>query len=338
MNKKSLSTIVVTLIIILISLVAVGMVWVVVSNLLKGGAEQTTTGMGSLFINLELQKVQAEANGDLSIIVKRNVGAGDLSGIYFLISDGTNQKGIQKDASLTELGSQTFTILSSEISDLVGVKEVSIAPVIKSGSGKGTVGNVLDTYDNSEEYDIIFLNNLISDPLFKSHSYWTSTWVADSVELKEAGVNFIPSAKIDTTSNIQVYSDYVPVNPNKKYRFTLWIKQSNTDSTLYLGYDAYNSAKTEINSYNSGGTAGQNYYFWYGDVTPSNGWKKITGYIMPCTPTTWTNPSDTTLKNYRMDCSTAFLRMRFLNYDAPTYGTGIGTAAGYALPRIEEIE
>jgi len=38
-NKRGLSTIVVTLIIILISLVAVGIVWVVVNNLIKGEQE-----------------------------------------------------------------------------------------------------------------------------------------------------------------------------------------------------------------------------------------------------------------------------------------------------------
>ena len=348
MEKRGLSTIVATLILILLSLVAVGIVWVAVSNILKSGSEQANTGASSFLINLELQKVQVEANGDLSIFVKRNVGKGDLSGVYFLVSDGTNQKGIPKDANLVELGSQSFTLSSSEIAGLglAGIKEVSIAPIIKSGSGKGTIGNVLathvlTTYDNSREYNTIFLNNLITDPLFTSHSYWTGTWVVDSVALEEAELELVSSAKINVTnSSVQVYSDYVPVDPNKKYRFTLWIKQSSTNSHLYFGYDVYNSTKTEINSYNSAGTALNNYYFWNGDVTPSNSWKKITSYIMPCTPTTWTNPSDATGVNYRMDCSTAFLKMRFLNYGgSPTYGTGIGSiTAWYALPRIEEVE
>jgi len=121
----------------------------------------------------------------------------------------------------------------------------------------------------------------------------------------------------------------------------LWIKQSNTDSSLYFGFDSYNSAKTEISAKESSSSpvigSSTNYYFWYGDILPSNTWRKITGYIFPCNQPTWTNPSDTTYSNYYMDCSTAYLRIRFLNYDAPPYGTSIGTTAWYALPRIEEV-
>ncbi len=149
-NRRGLSAIVVTLILILLSLVAVGIVWAVVNNIIQGRSEEASTEFGQFFVNLELEKVQIDPNGDLTITVKRGVGEGEVSGIYFVISDGTNSEVIQKDAEVsgvgTELGEQTFTILSSEITGLTDIKEISIAPVSKSESGKATIGNIADTY------------------------------------------------------------------------------------------------------------------------------------------------------------------------------------------------
>ena len=45
-NKRGLSTIVVTLILVVLSLVAVGVVWAVISNLLKTGEQQSTSSFG----------------------------------------------------------------------------------------------------------------------------------------------------------------------------------------------------------------------------------------------------------------------------------------------------
>ena len=338
-NNRGISAIIVTLLMIVLSLVAVGVVWVVISNVLSSGTEQVSSGVGQLLLNLKIEKVQVESNGDVSVTVKRSSGAGEISGINLIVSDGVNSQVIKKDSTLQELGTQTFTITSSELTNLGFVKDVSIAPLTKDSSGKETVGNAVDKFDNGAKYDLIFENNLILDPLFKKISYWTpGQWTGEFVDLsEEAKTGVINSAKIYALSqNIPVFSDYVPVNPNKKYKFTLWIREDNTNSQLYYGFYAYNSAKTQINSYKSDGTGSTNYYFWNGDLSPSNSWKKITGYIMPCIPTTWTNPPDTTLSNYRMDCSTAYLRMRFYNYDGPEYATEGGTTAWYAIPRIEE--
>ena len=48
-DKRGLSTIVVTLILIVLSLVAVGVVWVVVSNLLNTGTQQANFQFGTFF-------------------------------------------------------------------------------------------------------------------------------------------------------------------------------------------------------------------------------------------------------------------------------------------------
>ena len=56
-NKRGLSTIVVTLIIVLLSLVAVGIVWVVVRNILVGGAAGAQTQSECTYVNVDASGV-----------------------------------------------------------------------------------------------------------------------------------------------------------------------------------------------------------------------------------------------------------------------------------------
>jgi hypothetical protein len=152
-NKRGLSSIVTTLIIIVLSLVAVGGVWVVVSNVLKSGTQQASFQFGTLFLDLKIDKVLFDSNGNPSILVSRGNGDGDLSAIDFIISDGTNSQVIKKTTSLSPLGSQTFTFTSSDLGNIGIVKEISIAPVINSG-GTDQIGSKVDT-KNFETLDII---------------------------------------------------------------------------------------------------------------------------------------------------------------------------------------
>jgi hypothetical protein len=145
-DKKGLSTIVVTLLLIVLSLVAVGAVWLVVANVLKSGTQQTTSSVGQLFLSLEVQNVNMKSNGDVDVTVQRNTGAGDLKEINFIVSDGTNSKVIKKPTTLQELGAQTFTLAYSELG-AIAIKEISVAPITADSSGQETVGNSLDNYD-----------------------------------------------------------------------------------------------------------------------------------------------------------------------------------------------
>jgi hypothetical protein len=139
MKKRGLSTIVVTLILIVVSLVAVGVVWFVVSNILKSGGEQASSSFGQLFISLKLNSVYINPNGTVDVSVTRNSGAGGLTGINFLVSDGVNTKVIQKDTTIQELNTNIFSINPSELGNVGIVKEISIVPLVDS-----SVGNVAD--------------------------------------------------------------------------------------------------------------------------------------------------------------------------------------------------
>ncbi len=146
-NKRGMSTVVTTLLIILLSIIAIGVVWVVVKNILsKGEEDMTLTG---ITLNLEIQKASIAGN-TLYVIVHRNSGEGNLVGINFVIGDGENSVVVRRNTNLPQLGTQTFTFsISNELSTLVGdIKTIAIAPIYETSAGKEKVGEIVDSTDS----------------------------------------------------------------------------------------------------------------------------------------------------------------------------------------------
>ncbi|HTY44337.1 MAG TPA: fibrinogen-like YCDxxxxGGGW domain-containing protein, partial [Patescibacteria group bacterium] len=146
-DNKGIADVIVTIVIVGLALAALAIVGVVISNIVKSGTQQVSTQYGQMFISLKLQNVNLKQNGDVDITVTRNTGTGTLTGINFVISDGTNNKVIKKSTNLTELDTNTFTLNSSDIGTM-GIKTISIAPITGS-NGQQSTGNIIDTYDVS---------------------------------------------------------------------------------------------------------------------------------------------------------------------------------------------
>ncbi len=147
MSKRGLSTIITTLIMILLTLVAVGMIWLVVMNILKSSAEDIN--IGKFTIDLDIKSVQID-NNNVMIKIKRNVGAGEISGLKFAVSDGFNISVYEETTNIKELEEKTY-ILNY---DGGLVKSVSIAPILKTSSGKEKTGNIIAEKEFSN-YDVV---------------------------------------------------------------------------------------------------------------------------------------------------------------------------------------
>jgi len=143
MNKRGMSLVVTTLIIILLAIVAVGIVWVVVKNIISKGKEDIS--LTGLTLDLEILKASVdEDTRTLSVTVKRKSGEGDLIGINFVISDGDNSVVVRKDTTLEELETKTFTFDLDTLA--VGeITSISIASIYETSSGKETIGDIKDT-------------------------------------------------------------------------------------------------------------------------------------------------------------------------------------------------
>lgn len=148
-NKRGMSAVVTTLLIILLAIVAIGIVWVVVKNILVKGEEDIS--LTGITLNLEIQK--ASISGDtLYVLVHRNAGEGTLVGINFIISDGENSVVVRRNTNLPQLGTETFKFsISNELSTLEEIATVSIAPIYETSSGKEKIGEVVDIIDSIGE-------------------------------------------------------------------------------------------------------------------------------------------------------------------------------------------
>lgn len=145
LNKRGLSTIVATLLIILLTLVAVGIIWVVVRNVIQSGAEQVS--LGKFTLNLEIKSVTVNlGSNSVNVRIKRNSGEGEISGIDFIVEDDKNTDVIKTNLSLNELDERTIN-LSLKSVNMSNIQKVSVAPVFLLESGKEVIGDIKDEYD-----------------------------------------------------------------------------------------------------------------------------------------------------------------------------------------------
>jgi len=112
MNKKGLSTVVTTLIMILLVLVAIGVVWAVVNNLLQTGADQFDTNSQCLLVNVEATSVVCSDPTACSVTLKRAAGGDDIGGVKMAFTDGTNTNVVTVAGNIVELGATTNTVNS----------------------------------------------------------------------------------------------------------------------------------------------------------------------------------------------------------------------------------
>lgn len=87
-NKKGLSTIVATLLIILLTLVAVGIIWIVIRNVVNTGTQQIDVDAKCLSASVEATSVEDNGDGTYDVTIFRN-GGDDLLGGVKLVFTGT---------------------------------------------------------------------------------------------------------------------------------------------------------------------------------------------------------------------------------------------------------
>ena len=143
MSKRGLSTIVATLLILLLVMVAVGIIWIVVRNVIQSGTEQIS--LGKYTLDLQIEQVQKVDDSNINVKLKRNAGDGEFVGISFIIDDGDSTEVIKQNISLKELEVKTFQLILSGI-NASNIKKISIYPIFKLESGKEIVGPMKDEY------------------------------------------------------------------------------------------------------------------------------------------------------------------------------------------------
>ena len=168
------------------------------------------------------------------------------------------------------------------------------------------------------------------------HGDTTHIWKSISTDASGADGGFQNSG---AGNRFDIESDVV-------YRFTCFVKQSQSDGTLYFGGYNYNSSGSNINLEDYNGTGGStNKYFWSGDLPTFNEWYLFVGFI---------NPAGTNINSgkggfykvangertvadsdFRFNSSaTQFAVRTYLYYSS----TSSGTIARWAHPRVDRLD
>jgi concanavalin A-like lectin/glucanase superfamily protein len=142
-NKRAMSTIIATLIIIALALVAGILIWFSVSKLIHEGKDQIE--LSKVTLNLEIKKALAMNDSFVKVHVKRNPGKGELSGLSFVFNNGFKSEVIERNLTLEELQEDVFIIALGEV-NVNEVKSISIAPILELKSGKDVTGDIQDEF------------------------------------------------------------------------------------------------------------------------------------------------------------------------------------------------
>jgi len=142
-SNKGLSSVVTTLIIILLSLVAIGIIWVVVNNVLEGGAETTEIGAKCLQVDVRATAASCDASGNCNVTYNRRSGGDAVDGIKIVLSDGQESftHDVPENVGPSDLGTE-FDIASG-----LNATSVQIAAYFVDASGNQQLCNPSSAFE-----------------------------------------------------------------------------------------------------------------------------------------------------------------------------------------------
>ena len=136
-NKKALSTIVANLIIILLTLVAIGILWGVLHNIISKGSQDVD--LQKITINFDI-KSASFLDSNITVIVQRNSVEGNVTGLRFIFTNSTKSVTIDRFIQFDELDTKTFIFNSTEVPGIGIGDTISVSPIYDS-YGSIKVGN-----------------------------------------------------------------------------------------------------------------------------------------------------------------------------------------------------
>ena len=94
-NKRGLSEVVTTLITILLVMVAIGIVWVVVQNIMKGGVGQVTTQSTCLAFDVKVTSVDCTNPAACRVTINRKSGGEEIGGVKLVFKNETDASSVK---------------------------------------------------------------------------------------------------------------------------------------------------------------------------------------------------------------------------------------------------
>lgn len=148
MQKKGVSETIEIILLILLVLAIIVIFWQFYTRMIRSSTEEINLDIFSIDLRIKGGEI---SNSDLSINVKRQVGAGNLlKARLLLLTEDNGQYIIDKQADIAELETKKVEITSDDFSKLKisykNLTEIQIAPIIGISSGNEKIGMITDKH------------------------------------------------------------------------------------------------------------------------------------------------------------------------------------------------
>ena len=145
-NKKGVSGVVTVVILVALVLVAIGVIWGVVSNLLE--EESETVDVQSKCLDLVVRPVSASCDASgCDVTIRRTAGGDDLGGVKIVYFNGTDYSSVITETdNIGELASQRYTHTSADIG-INNPNKVEVTPYIRDSTGNERICQNKNSYN-----------------------------------------------------------------------------------------------------------------------------------------------------------------------------------------------
>ena len=133
-DKKGISIVVVSLIMVIIVLGAVSIVWLIVNDIVGGSSEQINLGTKCLEVDVKATKLDCTTPGVCDVTIERNPGGDAIGGVKLIFTNATGGANFVSDSSgdITELATKTVSAVTTGIAN---VNKVEVAVYFTDASG-----------------------------------------------------------------------------------------------------------------------------------------------------------------------------------------------------------
>ena len=133
MKKRGLSTVVTTLIIILLVLVAIGIVWVVVRNIIQSGVEGVELSAKCLNVDVKATAVVNTSATDYDVTLTRTASGEEIAGVKLVFFNATG--GSSSVIDVSENIAPLATVTKSVDGEIINSNKVEVTAYFKDTSG-----------------------------------------------------------------------------------------------------------------------------------------------------------------------------------------------------------
>ncbi|GIU68244.1 MAG: hypothetical protein KatS3mg001_094 [Candidatus Pacearchaeota archaeon] len=281
---------------------------------------QTSTGTGGTGNSLELRNTNSTAGNFASLAF---AGANGIIGyVSGKITDHVNSYG---DLYFTTRGTDGWND-RMVITSLGNVGIGTTAPNVKLEIAGGVAAK-----------NIAGANLLESSTNLGDSDAWGSVTTVTTTFTDGSQIKALESTSNGNSGSCYQWAYYqkrVKIDPNKKYEFSVWMRQTvGTSGYKYLGFYVYDSNNNRITG------AWDNPYFW-ATTTTSSDWRKVNGFLDPSYVTdanadgiSDVQSSKTIGTDWRMPSNAAYAIIRF----GYCYSGVAGDKVQFAYPEIREV-